>query len=363
MLKKLQTVLTQKKLDSFFITNPYNILYLTGFRGLSPQEREAYILATKRNAYLLTDGRYYVKLKSQSGSWRTKVKLITPQEGVITLLRQIINEEGIKTIAFEGDDLKFDEYQRLKEKLGAELIATERIIIKMRAIKEETEIVKIKRACQLSDQCLREIIPTIKIGQSEKEIAFRLGKWLQENDSETAFDSIVAIDHHSSIPHYCFGYEEGSNKVKNNSLILIDFGAKYQDYVSDITRIIFINPDSSKLKIYQQLLAAQKQTIVKLNLFSEPKAIDSFCRKMLQQASLPNYPHSTGHGVGLEVHEYPKISPLSTDTFYQNQVFTIEPAVYFKGKWGLRVEDTVVMGKNGVEVLTKYPKEALVIKS
>ncbi len=366
MIKDLQTILSQKKLEAFLVTNPYNILYLTGFRGLAPQEREAYVLVTKKNIYLLTDGRYYTKLKRTSDVLKTnylKVKLITPYEGVIAHLKKIINEEEIKTVAFESDDLKFSEYQKLKEKIGVELIATEKIIIQMRAIKKEVEITKIRRACQLTDQCLKAIIPTIKIGQSEKELAFRLESWLKENDSRAAFDSIVAIDRHSSVPHYCLGYKEGASKIKNNSLILIDFGAKYQDYVSDITRMVFINPDSLKLKIYHQLLTAQKQTLDKLNSLSDPKAIDSFCRGILRREGLPNYPHSTGHGVGLEVHEYPKISPLSSDTICQNQVFTIEPAVYFEGKWGMRIEDTVTIGKGGVEVLTKYPKEITTIKS
>ncbi|PIY71364.1 hypothetical protein COY88_00545, partial [Candidatus Roizmanbacteria bacterium CG_4_10_14_0_8_um_filter_35_28] len=154
----------------------------------------------------------------------------------------------------------------------------------------------------------------------------------------------------------------GNNKkVKNGSVILIDFGAKYQDYCSDITRMIFVGkPNNEVLNIYQKLLSAQQKTIKQFSNETICKNLDSFCRQQLTNSY--SYPHSTGHGVGLQVHEYPKISQTSIDTLQQNQIFTIEPGVYNEGKWGMRIEDTILVKENKqIDVLTKFGKQPLII--
>lgn len=345
-----------KNIDALLVSNYFNIFYLTRFKGLSPEEREAYLLVTKKNNYLFTDGRYFNKLKVKNE--KLKVKLITPDKGLLFHLIEIVKNEQIKTLGFEGEDLKYVEYQKLKEQLTSiELIPTEKIIINMRAIKNDKEIINIKKACQLTDNCLREIIKTIKINQTEKEIAYRLEVWLKEKDHDLAFDPIVAIDKNSSLPHY--DTKTGYGTVKNNSIILIDFGAKYNNYLADITRMIFVNAKDAEINIYNKLLAAQKKTITQLNKKNNAKEIDNYCRQLLIKQNLPIHPHSTGHGVGLEIHEYPKISQVSTDMIYNNQVFTIEPGIYFENKWGMRIEDTVLIKNSKCKVLTNHNKDLI----
>ena len=362
-VEKLRKTLKEKNLDGFLVSNFYNILYLSGFKTLVDDEREAWMLITAKNSYLFSDSRY-LNVKSQNSNLKSTsqiLKLITPEKGLVKHLQEIVVEEKIKNLGVEGDDLKLNEFNKLKQELkSVEIVPTEKLIIKQREIKDKFEIEKIRKACQIADKCLEDVVKTIKIGSSEKEIAFKIEFWLKEKNYDLAFYPIIAIDENSSVPHY--NTRSGNNKkVKNGSVILIDFGAKYQDYCSDITRMIFVGkPNNEVLNIYQKLLSAQQKTIKQFSNETICKNLDSFCRQQLTNSY--SYPHSTGHGVGLQVHEYPKISQTSIDTLQQNQIFTIEPGVYNEGKWGMRIEDTILVKENKqIDVLTKFGKQPLII--
>ncbi len=346
----------EKNLDAFLVSNFYNIFYLSGFKTLVPEEREAWLLITTKNSYVFTDSRY--------SSGQTKnIKLLTPEKGLVKHLQEIISEEKIKSVGIEAEDLKLIEFQHFIQYLKeVRFVPTERLIVKQREIKEAGEAEKIRKACRISDECLAEIVKTIKLGQTEKEIAFKMEFWLKEKGFDLAFYPIVAVDENSAVIHY--DTRGGSNKkAKKGSVVLVDFGAKYQDYVSDTTRVIFVGkPSNEILNTYSKLLAAQTKTVLKSHAGSEGKEIDALCRQLLTARSpLFTYSHSTGHGVGLEVHEYPKIAPRSEDKILPGQVITVEPGVYFEGKWGMRIEDTVLVKKDGVEILTKFSKKPLMI--
>ena len=378
-LEKLRKILKEKNLDGFLISNFYNILYLTGFKTLTENEREGWGLITTNSVYLFTDLRYvkspsFAKA-SPSGQptgdkpeGKQNLKLITPEKGLIKHLQEIVEEEEIQHLGFEGDDLKVSELQKIKEHLtNIKLISLEKSVIKVREIKDEEEINNLRTACKITDQCLEEIVRTIKPGTSEKEIAFRIEFWLKEKDYNLSFYPIIAVDKNSAIPHY--GTLNGTNeKVKNNSVILIDFGSRFKDYHSDMTRMIFVGkPTGEMVDVYKTLLIAQESTIKQLRIDDNPVSIDQFCRQQLTIHQSPTtsrhaYPHSTGHGVGLQIHEYPKISFTSTDVLLPNQVVTIEPGVYLDNKWGMRLEDIVLIKEGGqVEVLTKFEKKLLII--
>lgn len=362
-LEQLRKILIQKNLDSFLVSNFHNILYLTGFRTLSPDEREAFLVVTKNKIYLLSDGRYITKNpKSKFQIPNIEYRLIEPKNNLIKHLQKIVSENNLQALGFEAENLRFAEYYGLKQNIKElKLIPTERLVIKLREIKEISEIEKIKKACEIGDTCLTETIKTIKIGDSEKEIAFRIEFFLKEKGLNLAFSPIVAIDKSSCVPHYDT-YNGTNENLKNQSIILIDMGVNYQNYNSDITRIVFFGkPDKKAMNIYDRLLLAQEQTIQQLKKIYEARQIDRFCRESLAKSALPIYPHSTGHGVGLEVHEYPKISSISNEQIEKNMAFTIEPGVYFPGKFGLRIEDTVWIKEGGIEVLTKFTKKPLII--
>lgn len=357
-LKRVRDTFAHNHIDAFFISNFYNIFYLAGFKTLTTDEREAFALVTKKNTYLFTDARYDIKLEIRSE--KLKVKYIEPERGLFFHLDAIIKEEKISTLGIESEDLRVHEYEKLKAIFSSvKIIPLEKTIIKLRAIKENDEVKDIEKACEITDQCLKDIIPSIMIGDNEKKTAFQIERWIKEHGFNLAFDPIIAVDSNSAIPHY--HTKEGNGIVNSSSIILIDFGVKYQNYLSDITRMVFINPTDEMTHVYKDLLEAQEKTIEIIGKETNPKIIDRLCREHLAEKQLPNVPHSLGHGVGLEIHEYPKLSQTSEDTIVDNQTFTIEPGVYFSNKWGMRIEDTVVLRNGKTEALTNFTKEPIIL--
>lgn len=359
----MQKLLEEKKVDAFLVSNFYNILYISDFKTLDPQEREAWVLITKKNTYLFTDGRYDSNIKYQ----RSKIKILTPQAGLVKYLNRIIALEKIRRLGFEAEDLKFSEYNSLSKKLGAvKLTPLAKAVSGLREIKNNDEIKKIEKACDISSQCLKDVIKTIKVPTTEKKIAFKIELWLKKKGYGLAFYPIVAVDENAAVPHY--DTRSGNAKIKKGSFLLIDFGAKFEDYCSDMTRVFFIGkPRDELINVYNKLLDVQEKTTKEIPRFREDdvlqaKEIDTFCRKELLKNNLPNFPHSTGHGVGLQVHEGPSISAKSDNKICENQIFTIEPGVYYPGKFGMRIEDTILVGQHKQPIiLTKFPKSLQII--
>ncbi|OGK21032.1 hypothetical protein A3C23_02365 [Candidatus Roizmanbacteria bacterium RIFCSPHIGHO2_02_FULL_37_13b] len=354
--QKIRDQMSKLDLDGLLISDPYNIYYLSGFQGLAPEERESWILITKDENYFFTDGRYVNQVKSEKLKVKSlQTKLVTPEKTIQMHVQMIAKKEKLEKIGFESGNLTYSEYERFKELVN--LVPTDRLIVNIRKYKNQDEIDKIKQACQIGDDVLKDAALIIKPGLTEKNIAQKIIQLIEFHNAEAAFYPIVTSDSGSASPHY--NTKQSSRKIQKNSVVLIDFGVKYQNYCSDITRIFFIGKQKDEIiTVYQQLLEIQKSTINRLIVLSEAKMIDKFCRESLEKNGLPNFPHSTGHGIGLQVHEYPKISSSSCDTLSKNQVFTIEPGIYFPEKYGLRIEDTILMKENQLqEVLTKFPKE------
>jgi len=359
-IQRLRETFEINQIDAFFISNFYNVLYFAGFKTLTTDEREAFVLVTKKNTYLFTDGRY-VHENFRLTILNFKLALIEPGKGLFFHLQNIITEEKITKIGIENEDIRLGEYDKFVKVLkGTSVIPIDKTGITIRENKEQEEIERIKKACEITDECLKEIVPSVTVGMTEKKLAFNIEMWIKQKGHDLAFDPIVAVNKNSALPHY--HTKDGKGIVEKESVILIDFGVKFEDYMSDITRMVFMKPTSEMLTIYLQLLEVQEKSIRYVSLEKDPKAIDSYCRELLKKKGLPNFSHSLGHGVGLEIHEYPKISHLSDDHIVENQVFTIEPGVYLSNRWGMRIEDTVVMKNGKAEVLTKYTKEPTIIK-
>ena len=350
-------------LDAFLVSNPNNIFYLVGFEGLSEKERESWLLVTKNKVYFFTDNRYFSYSKKISNG---EIIIISPKNTLIENLQQIIDKEQIRICGVEADDLKINEFNALKIKINnVRFQSIEKLIINQRSIKEKEEIKKIKKACLLADKCLNEIIKLIKKGVTEKEIAFKIEFFLKEKGYDLAFSPIIAFDENSAIPHY--NTQNGNNKkINQKGIILIDFGVKFKYYCSDITRVFFLGkPNNEVFNVYQKLLTTQTKTISFCQNNIESKAVDNFCRRNLKN-NLPSlesyfYSHATGHGVGLEIHEYPKISPISQDRLLNNQIFTIEPGIYIPKCHGLRIEDTVIIENNKPQILTTFTKKIIIL--
>jgi len=362
-IRKIREELEKKYIDALLVSNFYSILYLTGFKTLTTDEREAFVIVAKEKVYLFSDARYIDEQLTLNTQYSTfEYKLIEPNKSLISHLYDIVEEEKINSLGFEAEDLKYSEYQKLSrtfKKLNP--VSTDRLTIKIRELKDKQETDCIARACEIGDRCLTEIVKIIRPGVSEKEIGFKIEMWIREKGCDLAFDPIVAIDANASVVHY--NTKDGDGVVKDGSIVLIDFGVKYKNYLSDMTRMVFVGqPNDEVKKTYEILAEAQQKTVEKITELETLKEADEFCRKLITDNRLPSYPHSTGHGVGLEIHEYPKVSLNSPDKRKVNQVFTIEPGVYFPDKHGMRVEDTVVIKEDGkARILTKFPKSLLAI--
>jgi len=360
---KTKKFLKNLKLDAFLISNFYNILYLTGFKGLSSQERESWFLITKNKSYFFTDSRYLFSSKKLKN---TEIIILSFEKNLFFYLQEIFEKEKVINCGFEADDLKVNELDLLAKKIkNVKFIPTEKIILQQRAIKDKKEIEKIKKACQIGDECLKTIIKLVRKGVSEKELALKIEFLLKENGFDFAFSPLVAFDKNSSLPHY--NTQNGENKkLKNKGVILIDFGVKFENYCSDITRVFFLEkPNSELINLYQKLLSIQQKTINFCQKNRPTKNIDHFCQENLKK-NLPDlisyiYSHATGHGVGLEIHELPKISVKSKEKVTNNQVFTIEPGIYIPKKYGLRIEDTILIEENEPKILTQFDKKIIIL--
>lgn len=338
--------------DALLVSNHHNIFYLTGFKGLSEHEREAWLLVTQKDAYFFTDARYNGTIEG----FITKV--ITPEKNIFAHLQEIAQREKLKKIGCEADDLTVSEFDRFSKHFT--LAPTEKIILNLRAIKTADEIQCIQKACTLADRCLTDITKQIKPGITEREIAWKIELWLKERGSDLAFYPIVAVDENAALAHYDTK-NDGSTKIKKGSLLLIDFGAVYKNYLSDMTRMVFVGAPSDELRnTYDVLQKAQQAGIDRLTKTDKASEIDAACRLSLANYEL--YPHSTGHGVGLEIHEEPKISGKSTNTLTAGNVITIEPGIYIPGRFGMRIEDTVLVRENNkIKILTQFSKKMLVM--
>lgn len=347
-----------KDYDAFFITNFYNILYLTDFKSLSPEEREAYVLVTKKKTYLFTDGRYLTeKLKDQMSKVNVETRLITLEKNITRHVQEIVEKEKIEKLGFESEDLKHNEFVVFKKQLSAKFIPTKNMVRQIRMVKDVQEFIAIEKACHLADECLRDIRKIMSVGMREREIAFKMEQWIKEKGYSLAFQPIiVAVDKNSAIPHY----DTGDGVVRKGSVILIDFGVKYNNYISDITRMFFMGKQPPEVvNTYNALRSAQEKTVAYLAENKVAKDIDLFCRSHLK--SFPDYMHSTGHGVGLEIHEDPRLSFRSEDVLLDGNVFSVEPGIYIEGKWGMRVEDTVALHKGKPKVLTHVTREMIIL--
>lgn len=357
--KKLRQLMSEKSLDGILVSNFYNVLYLTDFKTLTTNEREAFVLVTKKNTFLFTDERYIDRNSLQHESFTAR--LIEPGKGLLYHLEELIKNEGIKTLGFESEDLRHFEFSAISTRLiGTQCIPVSHFVMNIREIKDDDEIKKIEKACDIGDQCLKDILPIIKEGITEKQIAFKMESWIKEKGCDLAFDPIVAIDVNSAVAHY--NTREGEGRVRKGSVILLDYGVKYKDYLSDITRMLFFGKPSDEVAhVYHILLNAQETTVKNIAKVGQLKELDISCRALITDNHLPSYPHSTGHGVGLEIHEYPKVSFNSEDQKREHQIITVEPGVYFPKKWGMRVEDTVVVENMAARILTKYSKSLQII--
>ena len=349
-IRLLRERLRSLKMEGMIVTNPTSIKYLTNI------EDEGTLLITRKENIFLT---YTMFLES------VKSTLTINDEVIVADFREVSKEECenfflfCENIGFEEDYVTYKQYHNLKQKYRVNNLAeTENIIEKLREVKDDEEIEKIKKACEITDKCFSHLLEYIKIGITEKEIALEIEMFFRKNGAEgLAFDTVVAIGENSAIPHWV----PSDRAVKMSDPILIDMGCKYKGYCSDMTRTIFMGCILEEIKpVYDLVLKNQLLTNNEIKEYASIKTISQMVESdfKLNKHTLI---HALGHGVGLETHERPFIN-FKNDTFLKsNMVITNEPGIYIPGKYGIRIEDTILVNKGSAEVLTKSPKNYVVI--
>jgi Xaa-Pro aminopeptidase len=358
-INKLKSLLEEQGLDATLISSVPNIIYLTNFAHFSSHEREAFLLITKENQYILTDPRYSHAVRKHIQNF--DLLEISPAHSLIDLFKELIEKENIKNLGVEATNITLHESKKI-EGLGVELKHFD--LSPLRIIKDGQEVARIKKACELGDQAFAHIINHIKEGMTEKEVAFELEHFIRKQGAEISFSTIIAFEENAAIPHH----KTGSKKLETGNLILLDFGVQYENYCSDMTRTICLGKASEeKKKIHQTVLDAQSKAIEFLNsqlsTFNSVPAseADRAARDFILSKDYPSIPHSLGHGIGLEVHESPSLSTKSNSELKEGMVFSIEPGIYLNDNCGVRIEDLFTIQAGKLAQLTNASKELIEI--
>ncbi|MGA2916513.1 MAG: Xaa-Pro peptidase family protein [Sedimentisphaerales bacterium] len=343
-VKKLRKMLVQKGLDALLITGGADVSYLSGFKG-----DDSMLVLGKKDVWLVTDSRYTLQAKEECRGCKIYERKGAMTEAIADVLKKI---QAIKTIAVE-DNIKLSSFNLLKKKIHCRIKPVRNFVLTVRQIKDDAEIRAIKKAAALAQESLNKILPKIRAGISEVEVAAILEFEMKRRGAVPAFETIVAFGNNSAKPHH----RPTARKLKKIDTVLIDYGAKLGSYCSDSTRCFAVGRVSDfYTKVYKTVFEAQKAAIKAIKAGVQAKDADNIAKEIINESKLPPYGHGLGHGVGLEVHERPVVSVLSKDILQKGNVITIEPAVYLAGKFGIRIEDDVVITEKGCEILTTLLK-------
>ena len=351
-LERLRIKLKEQELDAFFVSSPENRRYLSGFSGSA-----GFLVVSKDAAVLATDFRYVEQAGQQAPDFR-----VHRISGGMKWLPELLVELGVKRVGFESGDLTVGAHQAiinvLKETTTAKevsMISTSQFIDPLRMIKEPEELALISRAMEISDHAFQVVTPLIEVGDTERSVAWKMEMVMREGGAEAlAFETIVASGPNAAKPHH----HPSDRQICSGEPIVIDFGTRYEGYNSDMTRTICLGePDETFRIVYDTVLAAQLTASATVLPTMTSGEADGIAREIIEQAGYgEQFGHSLGHGIGLAVHEYPRVGPRSDDPLADGTVFTIEPGIYIPGWGGVRIEDTVIMEDGKVRSLTKSHK-------
>lgn len=346
-VSEIREELKKRNLDALLITNPYNRRYLTGFTGSA-----GVVLITPEDALFLTDFRYVEQAEQEAKDYT----IIEHEPQLVNELKNQVKRLGINRLGFEAEHVTMAEYNEFKERLECELSPTTGIVETLRMIKTDEEIAIIQKAAEIADKAFEHILDVIKPGVREIEIANELEYVMRKlGATQSSFDTIVASGVRSSLPHGV----ASEKKIEAGELVTLDFGALYKGYCSDITRTVAVGNVSDELKeIYHIVLEAQERGVAGIKPGMTGMEADALTRDFITENGYgKQFGHSTGHGIGLEIHEGPALSPKSSTLLKKNMVVTVEPGIYIPNVGGCRIEDDIVLTENGNERLTRSTKQ------
>lgn len=350
-LKKVREGMRQRGLDALLITSPYNLRYVSNFTGTTGLS-----VITHHTAYFITDFRYTEQAAAQAVGF----EIVQNSGPIYDEVARIAEADKIETLGFEQDFVTFSTFELLEQVISSELIPVSNLIEELREVKEDVEIETIKKACSISDAAFQYILGEIKPGMSEIEVANLLDFHMRGlGATGVSFDTIVASGIRSAMPHGV----ASQKLIETGDFVTIDFGCYYEGYVSDMTRTFAVGEPDEKLKeIYAITLEAQLKVIDAAKPGMSGVELDAVARDHIASYGYGEaFGHSTGHGIGLEIHERPNVSKSATKLFVPGNVITDEPGIYLPGIGGVRIEDDLVITEFGNEVIVHSPKELIIL--
>ncbi len=339
--RRILQQLKKLKVDCLIITKPADVTYTTGFQG-----DDSWAVVTKRIVYLLTDSRYTEQAQAECLNCAIIKRTGSLAEAVAKLLHRL---RSAKTIAVEKS-VSLADFRALSKNVPARIKSINAVIASLRSIKDDSETKAIRASAAIATKALRQVRRYIRPGITENELAGRLDFFIRKLGAKNSFETIVAFGPNASRPHH----QPSPRKLRRKDSMLIDFGAKYKGYCSDITRCFTVGGSTNFYKrVYDVVQRAQAAAIRAVKAGAQIVDVDSTAREVIRENNLPVYGHGTGHGLGLEIHELPFVKDHSKGNLEAGEVITIEPGIYIPGKLGVRIEDDVLVTETGCEVLTR----------
>lgn len=345
----IQQKMKSEGVEALLITSPYNLRYASNFTGSTGLS-----VITQSKAFFVTDFRYTEQAADQAVGFEI-VKNTGP---IYEEVKAIVEKENIKSLGFEKEFVTFSMYEQITSLLTCELIPVSGLVESLREIKEDSEVETIQKAIKITEFAFEEILNFIKPGVSEIEVANKLDFLMREKGaSGVSFDTIVASGKRSAMPHGV----ASDKKIENGDMITLDFGCYYKGYVSDMTRTFSLGDPGEELKkIHQIVLDANLKVTEVAKAGVTGKALDDIARDYIKEKGYGEaFGHSTGHGIGLEVHEGPGINFRNEKVLVSGNVITNEPGIYIPGLGGVRIEDDLLITENGNKNLMSVTKELI----
>ena len=352
-IEKYQSLLETGEVDALLLTSVYNRLYAAQYRVA-----EGVAVVTREGAYYFTDSRYIEAAEKNLKGFT--VRMTHPGSSEIERINEVIGEHTIKKLGFEENDMTYGDYLRYNEALHAVLVPMQAKIDAFRATKEPWEIELMRKAQAITDQTFSELCKIIQAGMTEKELEAELLYRLYKHGAEgPSFDPIVVSGPNTSLPHGV----PGERKLDFGDFITMDFGCIYGGYCSDMTRTVALGFVSEEMdKVYKTVLKAQLAGIAATKAGVAGRDIDGAARKVIADAGYGDYfGHGYGHSLGILIHEAPNANTRNDQPMPAGAVVSAEPGIYLPGKFGVRIEDVTVLKETGCEVLTKSPKNLIIL--
>ena len=352
-IEKYQSLLETGEVDALLLTSVYNRLYAAQYRVA-----EGVAVVTREGAYYFTDSRYIEAAEKNLTGFT--VRMTHPGSSEIERINEVIGEHTIKKLGFEESDMTYGDYLRYNEALHAVLVPMQAKIDAFRATKEPWEIELMRKAQAITDQTFSELCKIIQAGMTEKELEAELLYRLYKHGAEgPSFDPIVVSGPNTSLPHGV----PGERKLEFGDFITMDFGCIYGGYCSDMTRTVALGFVSEEMdKVYKTVLKAQLAGIAATKAGVAGRDIDGTARKVIADAGYGDYfGHGYGHSLGILIHEAPNANTRNDQPMPAGAVVSAEPGIYLPGKFGVRIEDVTVITETGCEVLTKSPKNLIIL--